>query len=947
MKPAKIKKQIQRFFINIGTSGKYTGRRDFGTSDYLIRYVLMNFICIFGAIILLGFIFVRFKEGKYDTAAACSAMFLVSILCISLSRAKNVPQIVPAVILMIFYGLLCIAVTWLGEAFGSNYLFIYMYPPLTILMLGMWNGILLSVVLLVLVFLEMLVPGFSRFNYPVTVPIHVLVTYFLVFSVMVVVETTRKTKDRLIAIQNKRLQELKEAAEAANRTKSNFLANMSHEIRTPMNAITGMAELLLRGELSDESRGYAKDIKHASSNLISIINDILDFSKIEAGKLELLPIKYILSSLVNDTINIIRIRLIEKPIRFYTNIDSNIPNVLIGDETRIRQILINLLSNAVKYTPKGNISMSMKTEKRTEDMVWLKIIIADTGYGIKTEDVKKLFSDFFQADAKRDRNIESTGLGLAITKRLCEAMGGSITVDSEYGKGSAFTVIIPQPISEDIPFAEVEDPGAKKVLIYEGRTVYAQSIHWSLENMKVPNTVVNNKNAFSNAIFREEWFFVISGYGLYKNIKPLFEQSDDNFPGGKKPQLALMFEGETEVHIPNVHFLPVPVQSQTIANVLNGKPEVKGYYDNSEGYSSVRFTIPQARILIVDDIATNLRVAEGLLSPYEVKVDICSNGHEAIEMVKQHNYDIVFMDHMMPEMDGIEATTVIRAWEKGQYEKSTVDFADGGAGVSCKRLPIIALTANAVAGIREMFLESGFNDFLAKPIDVMKLDEMLSHWIPKEKREKPQKPEIPPEKGQHPDSHIPRFQRVDSAEGITRTGGTVAGYLQVLALFCKDAEERLPFLKATPAKSDIHAFITRVHALKSASGSIGAKELSALAQKLENAGKAGDLAFIENNRGAFVEQLTELVREIQAWITSVEKPEAPSGAVDARPLLRELASALQNKKADKVDTILDNLNKMQLDAKTEAAMEKISDAVLMAEYGTALEIAISLIDKSN
>jgi len=944
MKPAKIKKQIQRFFINIGTSGKYTGRMGFGTSDYLIRYVLLNFICISGAVFLLGFIFVRFKEGKYDTVAACGVMFLAIMMTFLLSRAKNVSQIVPALVLMVFYGLLCIAITWLGEANGSNFLFIYMYPSLTILILGMRNGILCSVALLVLVFLQMIIPGFSRFDYPITVPIHMLITYFLVFSVMVVVETTRKTKDRLITIQNRRLQELKEAAETANRTKSNFLANMSHEIRTPMNAIIGMAELLLRGKLSDESRGYAKDIKHASSNLISIINDILDFSKIEAGKLELLPVKYMLSSMVNDTINIIRMKLIEKPIRFFTDIDGNIPNILIGDETRIRQILINLLSNAAKYTQKGHISMSMTIMKREKDTVWLKIVVMDTGYGIKPDDMKKLFSDFFQVDAKRDRNIESTGLGLAISKRLCEAMGGSITVESEYGKGSAFTVIIPQPVDEDVPFAAVEDPASKKVLVYEGRSIYAQSIHWSLENMKVPNTVVINKDAFAEALFREEWFFVISGYGLYKNIKPMFEQNASNFPGGVKPQLALMFEGEAEVHIPNVHVLPVPVQSLTIANLLNGKPAGQGYDDNFGNYSSLRFTIPQARILVVDDIATNLRVAEGLLSPYRAKVDICSSGLEAIEMVKEKDYDIVFMDHMMPEIDGIEATAAIRAWEKARYEKSAVGFSEAEAhGDSCRRIPVIALTANAVAGIKDMFLANGFNDFLAKPIDVLKLDEILSQWIPKEKRERQQKSEI--EKDVYTDSIVPRIRRVDSAEGIAKTGGTVAGYLQVLTLFCKDAEERLPILKAMPEKSNLSAFITCVHALKSASGSIGAKELSAYAQKLEEAGKAGDFAFIEDSLGVFVEHLTELVKDIQAWKTSVEKPEAPAEAMDALPVLRELASALQTRKAGEVNGILDELNKMRLDAKTKEALEQISDEVLMAEYGNALGIALSLIDK--
>ena len=327
---------------------------------------------------------------------------------------------------------------------------------------------------------------------------------------------------------------------------------MSHEIRTPMNAITGMAELLLRKkELSDESRGYAKDINQASANLIHIINDILDLSKIEAGKLEIIPVKYMLSSLINDTVSIIRMRLIEKPIRFFTNIDSQIPNELFGDEIRLRQILLNILSNAVKYTDKGHISISINEKTRKEEQVWLEIVVADTGKGVKPEDLEKLFGEFAQVDTKKNRGIEGTGLGLAITKRLCLAMGGDIRVKSEYGKGSTFTAIIPQGIHMDVPFAAVNEPEKKNVLVFERRTVYGESISWSLNNMKVPHILVNNEDALAEALFREEWAFLFLGYGLYNKIKPLMEKPDTNFVGGKKPSLVLMLEWETETYIPN------------------------------------------------------------------------------------------------------------------------------------------------------------------------------------------------------------------------------------------------------------------------------------------------------------------------------------------------------------------------------------------------------------
>jgi len=515
----------------------------------------------------------------------------------------------------------------------------------------------------------------------------------------------------------------------ASMSKSNFLARTSHEIRTPMNAITGMAELLLRGELPDEARGYAQDIKQAGNNLVSIINDILDFSKIEAGKLEIIPVNYLLSSLINDTVNINRTRLMEKPLRFFTNIDGSIPNSLIGDEARLRQILLNLLSNAVKYSEKGNIGLTITADKRDDKQVWLRIVVSDTGKGIKPEDQEKLFDEFVKVDAKENQGIEGTGLGLAITKSLCVAMGGDISMESEYGSGSVFTVVVPQGIESETPFAAVEGAGEKKVLVYEGRINYARSLCWTLENLKVPHTMVTNQDDFAEALYREEWFYVFSGYGLYEKIKPLMEQGETAFRGGKKPPLALMIEWGIEAYIPGVRFVSIPVQSLSIANVLNGKADSKGYIESS---GVIRFIFPGARLLVVDDIPNNLKVAEGLLAPYRAEVDTCLNGLQAIELVKRaasqkREYDIVFMDHMMPEMDGIEATAAIRAWEKEEQEKTLLPERPKG-------VPIIALTANAVVGMREMFIEKGFNDFLSKPIDVSKLDEMLDRWIPKEKR---------------------------------------------------------------------------------------------------------------------------------------------------------------------------------------------------------------------
>ena len=720
-----------------------------------------------------------------------------------------------------------------------------------------------------------------------------------------------------------------EASQAAI-AKSNFLASMSHEIRTPMNAITGMAELLLRGELSGESRSHVQDIKHSAANLLSIINDLLDFSKIEAGKLEIISTRYLLSSLVNDVVTIIKIRLMDKPIRFYTNIAGDIPDSLIGDEMRVRQILINLLANAVKYTEKGNIGLAIIQEKRTDDVTWLRITVNDTGYGIKPEDTEKLFDDFVRMNTKKNRALEGTGLGLAIVKRLCAAMGGDIAVTSEYGKGSTFTVRIPQGIGSSGPFSVVSNPEGKKVLVFERRASYAKSICWSLGNMGVPHFWADDEDAFAKALFREQWYFVFSGYGLHDKIKSIMDRPNEDFPGGKRPLVALMVEWGLETYVPNARFLSIPVQSLSIANVLNGQADNRDYFEAS---GVIQHVFPKARMLVVDDISTNLRVAQGLLASYKATVDTCISGLEATEMVKRRDYDIVFMDHMMPEMDGIEATAIIRAWEK---ERSV-----GGGNVP-SAIPIVALTANAVSGMRELFIEKGFSDFLAKPVDVSKLDEILERWIPREKRERNKAEGSVAASGISPGESFPVIPGIDMAKSVVGVRITLAGFLDLLVMLRKDVEGRLPAL-TMPEPETLSVFVNHVHALKGTCANMGANEISERAAGLEVAGKAEDFAFIEKNLSPFVERLTELAKDIGTALDAsgarggVNDRESTGNIPASLPLLRKLASALKSRDAFETDRILEDLDEKPLGARTRETLEKISDDVLMADFDGAVK----------
>ena len=503
------------------------------------------------------------------------------------------------------------------------------------------------------------------------------------------------------------------AANEASKAKSDFLAKMSHEIRTPMNAIIGMTELALRSAELYDAQKHILTVKQASAHLLSIINDILDFSKIEKGKMEIISGDYSLSVLINNVISIIRMRLIDSDIRFVVNIDSNIPNILIGDETRIRQVMLNILSNAVKYTDKGFVSFSVNREIIDENNIYLVFEVLDSGKGIKKENIKKLFGEYIQLDPI-NKSIDGVGLGLAITWNIVKEMNGNIEVSSEYGKGSSFVVTIPQKIKSLEPMAFVEKAENLNVIIYERRELYAYSIISAIDNLGVKNTLVNNDLELSKKLSNDVYNFVfISNSLLEKNYEIILEY-------GKSAKIVVLAEFGEAIPERKLSIIAMPVYSISIANILNGISDSFNYSESDD--QIVRFIAPDVKILIVDDIKTNLKVAEGLMVPYQMQIDVCQSGKEAIESIKRKKYDVIFMDHKMPDMDGVKTTNKIRSiTDESNYYKN---------------LPIIALTANAISGTKEMFLENGFSDFLSKPIDIIELDTILDKWIPDEMKKK-------------------------------------------------------------------------------------------------------------------------------------------------------------------------------------------------------------------
>jgi len=714
------------------------------------------------------------------------------------------------------------------------------------------------------------------------------------------------------------------AAIEASRAKSAFLARMSHEIRTPMNAIIGMAELALREDEIGSIYRHIRTVKQAGAHLLSLINDILDFSKIEVGKLEILEEDYSVSSLVNDVISIIRMRVVDTNIRFVINIDCNIPNLLVGDETRVRQILLNILNNAVKYTERGFVSFTAQCEVIDEKNINLVMEVMDSGKGIQKEDVDKLFGEYMRVDLSKNKGIEGVGLGLAITWNIVKAMGGDIKVYSEYGKGSMFTVTIPQKVSSFEPLASVKDPGKIKVIVYERREIFANSIAFTIDNLGVPCTLVLSNSDLQAKLSAEEYNFIFISFSLYESNRSAITKL------GKQAKVVLLAEFGETTNEKKLSTLAMPVYCVSIANILNGASESFNLNENEETIG--RFVAPEAIVLIVDDVGTNLKVAQGLLLPYKMKVDLCRSGKDAIQALTDIRYDLVFMDHKMPNMDGVEATALIR--EKGDEDPYY------------KNVPIIALTANAVSGVKEFFLKSGFNDYLSKPIDTTKLNVILEKWIPKEKqrRQFAETGKITAKMNDEIHEKI-EIEGVNTERGIFLSGGAEESYLETLAIFQKDGFDKIKDINDSLNNGNLELYTIHVHALKSASANIGAEALSKASAVLEQAGERQDKEYIEAHTPELLASLEAMLHNIMNVLV-LREDKSENNKYDMEELRLELSvlkEALESFDAGTINKSVDTLCDIVRSGSLKGRILDISEKVLVGEYEDALDIIEELL----
>ena len=622
------------------------------------------------------------------------------------------------------------------------------------------------------------------------------------------IEQETSLDDLLYVVDNK----VKEA-EQANKAKSNFLANMSHEIRTPINAVLGLDTMILRESKEKNIRKYASDIQSSGRSLLSLINDILDFSKIESGKMELICADYDITSIVNDVVNMIRPKAVDKELFFEIDIDENIPCGLYGDDVRIRQIIVNLLTNAVKYTHMGGVKLSIKSTIDGEN-ARLLVSVRDTGIGIKPEDIDKLYEEFVRIEESRNKNIEGTGLGINIVISLLKLMGSKLNVDSEYGVGSNFYFELIQPI---------------------------------------------------------------------KNIEPI----------GNINQRLMQIDDDDEF--------------------------------------VVSFNIPDCKLLVVDDNAMNRNVFCNLLKDMQCQIDEADSGKACLELVKNNKYDIIFMDHMMPEMDGIETLHHMNEMESN-LNKDT---------------PVIILTANAISGARELYMSEGFNDYLTKPIDYDKLEAMIGTLVPEDKKQQVVKRADENEEEAIEYTDLPFVDGIDwqSAMLKLRSEQLLKDSINSFSMMAKPdmqmLKEMYGRLVAGMSDESFDEYRIKVHSMKSNVATIGAYHVAGLAKYLEYGARDKDINVINNLMTLFEKEWLGLKNAVDEAFGLATEDDGNLPLIDKAELtelLGALKEAMDEFDYDRADAIVEKFSKYSYNEQEKEYFEKVKYAVLNLDGDLCSEI---------
>lgn len=745
-------------------------------------------------------------------------------------------------------------------------------------------------------------------------------------------------------LTNRAFLETIEVLQKAEQSKDDFLANVSHEIRTPINTICGMSEVILSETDPKKIGEDVRNIQSASRNLMSVVSDILDFSELQAGKVELEEEAYNITSTINDVINMALAKKNEKQIELIVNCDADIPCELYGDEKKIRRVIMNILDNAIKFTKEGCVSLSI-TSRRESYGINLAIIIKDTGIGMKEESIEKLFTSFNQVDTKRNREEGGIGLGLAISQALVQCMGGVITVKSKYEKGTVVKVVIPQQVLDERPIVSIRKKESLNVAVYidmeqfrmtEIRDEYMENIRNIIEQLQTKCHVCRNFGELKRRHARERFTHIFISGEEYRADTAYFDEL------AEQVKIVIVIDPEEEKDINNPKILRIykPFYILPIASLLNG--EARNVITGEPSHSKM-FVAPTARILAVDDNEMNLKVIEALLERYRIQVTKSMSGREALEKIESMSYDIVFMDHMMPEMDGVETLHRIRNKAVAYYHK----------------VPIIALTANAIAGAREMFLAEGFTDFLEKPIEASVLARVLRRNLPQEKISLVSDSEGDTKTDSDSGERLLQKERLlDPQIGLLYCGGE-AGYRKVLICHSQTGDENREKIEQLFAQEDWKNYTIAVHGIKSAMLSIGATHLSELAKELETAGKKNDISYIREHHAKMVEEYRCIIENLKESFPDSEEitpekqeeQEKPANP-ESLPLLadnifdqriQELETAMYELDGAQMLKIITELENYQYSGVAlREALSAVRRKVEMTDYMSAMDVLLKL-----